>query len=157
MKRCLSERTLWLVHECAARARDLAHLEGCLDCTARYRHLDDDLDEITRALRDHPSPIGRAQRRGRRRWITAAAIVAGFGLLAGGEAILWRESKALVDPRPETTAEALSLLEEVTLLLSSSGVTAASVLVSDPSTVIAEMTSQESYEDDPIAGGGGRL
>jgi len=68
-----------------------------------------------------------------------------------------RESKALVDPRPETTAEALSLLEEVTLLLSSSGVTAASVLVSDPSTVIAEMTSQESYEDDPIAGGGGRL
>jgi hypothetical protein len=112
--------------------------------------------EITRALRD-PSPIGHAQRRGRRRWITAAAIVAGFGLLAGGEAILWRESKALVDPRPETTAEALSLLEEVTLLLSSSGVTAASVLVSDPSTVIAEMTSQESYEDDPIAGGGGRL
>ena len=157
MKRCLSERTLWLVHEGAAREQDTAHLEGCLDCTARYRHLNDDLDEITRALRDHPSPIGHAQRRGRRRWITAAAIVAGFGLLAGGEAILWRESKALVDPRPETTAEALSLLEEVTLLLSSSGVTAASVLVSDPSTVIAEMTSQESYEDDPIAGGGGRL
>jgi hypothetical protein len=157
MKRCLSEHALWLVHEGTAREQDTTHLEGCLDCTARYRHLDDDLDEIPRALRDHPSPIGHAQRRGRRRWITAAAIVAGFGLLAGGEAILWRESKALVDPRPETTAEALSLLEEVTLLLSSSGVTAASVLVSDPSTVIAEMTSQESYEDDPIAGGGGRL
>lgn len=157
MKRCLSERTLWLVHEGAAREQDTAHLEGCLDCTARYRLLDDDLDEITRALREHPSPVGRAVRRGRCRWITAAALVAGFGLLAGGEAILWRESKALVDPRPETTAEALSLLEEVTLLLSSPGVTAASVLVSDPSTVIAEMTSQESYEDEPIAGGGGRL
>jgi hypothetical protein len=157
MKRCLSERTLWLVHEGAAREQDTAHLEGCLDCSARYRHLDDDLDEITRALRGLPGPIGRARRRGPRRWFTAAAIVAGFGLLAGGEAILWRESKALVDPRPETTAEALSLLEEVTLLLSSPGVTAASVLVSDPSTVIAEMTSQESYEDDPITGGGGRL
>jgi ferric-dicitrate binding protein FerR (iron transport regulator) len=157
MKRCLSERTLWLIHEGAAREQDTAHLEGCLDCTARYRHIDDDLGEITRALRDHPSPIRRPARRGRRRWITAAAIVAGFGLLAGGEAILWRESKALVDPRPETTAEALSLLEEVTLLLSSPGVTAASVLVSDPATVIAEMASQESYEDEPIAGGGGRL
>ena len=157
MKRCLSERTLWLVHERAAREQDTAHLEGCLDCSTRYRRLDEDLGEITRALRNHASPLGRAARRGRRRWITAAAGVAGFGLLAGGEAVLWRESKALVDPRPETTAEALSLLEEVTLLLSSPGVTAASVLVSDPSTVIAEMTSQESYEDDPIAGGGGRL
>ena len=156
MKRCLSERTLWLIREGAAREQDAAHLEGCLDCTARYRRLDDDLGEITRALRDHPSPIGRAARRVRRRWITAAAVVAGFGLLAGGEAILWRESKALIDPRPESTAEALSLLEEVTLLLSSPGVTAASVLVSDPSTVVAEMTSQESYEDEPIAGGGGR-
>jgi hypothetical protein len=157
MKRCLSERTLWLVHEGAAREQDTAHLAGCLDCGARYRRLDDDLGEITRALRDHASPLGRAGRRGRRRWIPAAAVVAGFGLLAGGEAVLWRESKALVDPRPETTAEALSLLEEVTLLLSAPGVTAASVLVSDPSTVIAEMTSQESYEDDPIVGGGGRL
>jgi hypothetical protein len=157
MKRCLSERTMWLVHEGAVREQDMAHLESCLDCSARYRHLDEDLDEITRALRDHAGSTVRAARRGRRRWITAAAIVAGVALLAGGEAVLWRESKALVDPRPETTAESLSLLEEVTLLLSSPGVTAASVLVSDPSTVIAEMTSQESYEDDPIAGGGGRL
>jgi hypothetical protein len=157
MKRCLSERTMWLVHEGAARERDLAHLEGCLDCTARYGRLNEELGEITRALRDHASPIGRDVRRGRRRWITAAAVLAGIGLLAGGEAVLWRESKALVDPRRETTAEALSLLEEVTLLLSSPGVTAASVLVSDPSSVIAEMTSQETYEDDPTAGGGGRL
>jgi hypothetical protein len=29
--------------------------------------------------------------------------------------------------------------------------------VSDPSTVIAEMTSPEGYDDDPIAAGGGRL
>jgi len=157
MKRCLSERTLWLAHEGAARERDLAHLEGCLDCTARYRELDEDLSEITRALRDHASPIRRGGRRNRRRWIAAAAIVAGIGLLAGGEAILWRESKALVDPQPETTAEALSLLEEVTLLLSSPGVSAASVLVADPATVIAEMTSQDSIEDDSIATGGGRL
>jgi hypothetical protein len=157
MKRCLSERTLWLVHEGAARARDLAHLEGCLDCTARYRQLGEELGEITRALRDHASPIRRGGRRGRRRWIAAAAILAGIGLLAGGEAVLWRESKALVDPRPETTAEALSLLEEVTLLLSSPGVTAASVLVADPATVIADMTSQDSIEDDPITTGGGRL
>jgi hypothetical protein len=157
MKRCLSEHTLWLIHERAARAQDTAHLDGCLDCAARYRDLDEDLGVITRALRDHPSPVTRPAQRGRRRWFTAAAIVAGFALLAGGEAVLWRESKALVDPRPESTAEALSLLDEVTQLLSSPGVTAASVLVSDPSTVIAEMTSQEAYEDDPIAGGGGRL
>jgi hypothetical protein len=156
MKRCLSERTLWLVHEGAARARDLAHLEGCLDCTARYRQLGEELGEITRALRDHASPIRRGGRRGRRRWIAAAAILAGIGLLAGGEAVLWHESKALVDPRPETTAEALSLLEEVTLLLSSPGVTAASVLVADPA-VIADMASQDSIEDDPITTGGGRL
>jgi hypothetical protein len=57
MKRCLSERTLWLVHEGAARERDLAHLEGCLDCSARYRRLDEELGEITRALRDQASPI----------------------------------------------------------------------------------------------------
>ena len=149
MKRCLSERTMWLVHEGAAPERDLAHLAGCLDCTARYGRLNEELGEITRALRDHAGPIGRDVRRGRR--------LAGIGLLAGGEAVLWRQSNALVDPRPETTAEALSLLEEVTLLLSSPGVTAASVLVADPATVIAEMTSPESYEDDPIAAGGGRL
>ena len=157
MKRCLSERAVWLAHEGAARKRDLAHLESCLDCAARYRRLEADLGEITQALRDHVSPTGRAARRAPRRWLAAAAIVAGIGLLAGGEAVLWLESKALVDPRPETTAEALSLLEEVTLLLSSPGVTAASVLVSDPSTVIAEMTSSESYDDDSIAAGGGRL
>jgi hypothetical protein len=156
MKRCLSERTLWLVHEGAASGRDLAHLEGCLDCTARYGRLGEDLREITRTLRDQASQTGREVRRGRRRWVTAAAVLAGIGLLAGGEALLWRESKALVDPRPET-AEALSLLEEVTLLLSSPGVTAASVLVADPASVIAELTSLESYEDDPIAVGGGRL
>ena len=62
MKRCLSEKSLVLLHSGEGSASDRAHLEGCLSCTRRYRQLCSDLGEIVAALKQ-PAPALRPRRR----------------------------------------------------------------------------------------------
>ena len=81
MRRCLSEKTLVLLHSGEGAANDRAHLEGCLSCTRRYRQLSSDLGEIVTALKQ-PAPASNVQRRftysGLRWSLAAAAIVLAF-------------------------------------------------------------------------------
>jgi len=81
MRRCLSEKTLVLLHGGEGAANDRAHLEGCLSCTRRYRQLSSDLGEIVTALKQ-PAPASSVQRRfsysGLRWSLAAAGIVLAF-------------------------------------------------------------------------------
>ncbi len=86
MRRCLSEKTLVLLHSGEGAANDRAHLECCLSCARRYRQLSSELGEIVTALKQ-PAPASSARRRftysglpysGLRWSLAAAAIVLAF-------------------------------------------------------------------------------
>jgi|SRR5581483_5736037 len=76
MGKCLSEKSLWSIHEGGGSEAEKAHLESCLGCARRYRALDDDLKRIVSALNSpRPPSAGISSFAGVLRWSLAAAIV----------------------------------------------------------------------------------
>jgi len=75
MGKCLSEKSLWSIHEGGGNEAEKVHLESCLGCARRYRALDDDLKQIVSALNSPPPPSGISSFAGVLRWSLAAALV----------------------------------------------------------------------------------
>ena len=94
MKRCLQDRSLLLVHYGEGRIADVAHVETCSTCAARYRQVVQDLELISYALERLPSALPVRHRGGtswRRRVVMAAALAAGVAMVVvGGEVWQWR-------------------------------------------------------------------
>jgi hypothetical protein len=81
MERCLSEKTLLLLHGEEGSESDRAHRESCLSCARRYRRLANELGEIVAALKQPAPPLSLRHRftySGRRWSLAAAAIVLAF-------------------------------------------------------------------------------
>ena len=89
MNRCLSDRTLLMLHEGEELQQEREHLESCADCDRRYERLVDDLERIVTILNE-PAPMQHRVPRvtGRRvRWgLAVAAVVTAFicGRVTGG-------------------------------------------------------------------------
>jgi hypothetical protein len=82
MNRCLSDRTLLMLHEGEEELQgEREHLERCADCDRRYRRLVDDLARLVTILNE-PAPVQHLAPRvtGRQlRWgLAAAAVVTAF-------------------------------------------------------------------------------
>ena len=120
MKRCLRDRNLLLVHYGEGRAADLAHLEACADCAARYRQLVRDLELIGHTLEQMPDAIT-VRRRSHAPWrrrVAVAAVLAAGVVVAGVEAWLWRDTQVLVQgQRNIVEADTLRFLAEVSAAL----------------------------------------
>lgn len=81
MERCLSDKTLLLLHGEEGSGSDRAHLDGCLSCARRYRRLASELGEIVAALKQPAPPLSlrhRVSYSGLRWSLAAAAIVLAF-------------------------------------------------------------------------------
>ncbi len=81
MERCLSDKTLLLLHGEEGSESDRAHLESCLSCARRYRRLADELGEIVAVLKQPAPPLTarhRSMYSGLRWSLAAAAIVLAF-------------------------------------------------------------------------------
>ncbi len=122
MSPCLSDRTLFLVHEGDASETDRAHVRACLGCAARHQRLVRDLQVIGDALRGAPPLFAVVPRRRilRRPAAAVAAVVVALVVFGGIEAWMWRESVSWVRPRPKGgDADPLPFLEKVSAVLSS--------------------------------------
>lgn len=117
MKRCVSDRTLWLVAEGEATAADRDHVQSCVACTARYQRLDHDLATLRVALSG--APPRRMVRQSavpvRWHWPTATAAVVLIALAWGS---LWFQGPSWPNLAPVDGQEAVaSFLAEVSLAL----------------------------------------
>lgn len=123
MSRCVSDRQLLQAYYGEGDASKEPHRRTCLRCAGRLQRLIRDLQAIEQALRGAP-PVAAVRHRAaaRRRGVAVAAGLAAVILFAGVEAWLWRESIVWVQPRPDhEPAETLAFLEQVSMVLSSSG------------------------------------
>ena len=122
MSRCVSDRQLLEAYYGEDDASKAPHVRTCLRCAGRLQRLTRDLHAIKHALRGAP-PIAAVRHRAaaRRRGVVAAGLAA-VVLFGGVEAWLWRESIVWVQPkRDHDPAETLAFLEEVSMVLSSTG------------------------------------
>lgn len=123
MSRCASDQQLLEAYYGEDDASKAPHVRTCLRCAGRLQRLTRDLHAIKHALRGAPRIAAvrhRAAARGR--GVAVAAGLAAVVLFGGVEAWLWRESIVWVQPKPDRDpAETLAFLEEVSMVLSSTG------------------------------------
>lgn len=123
MSRCVSDRQLLEAYYGEGAASKEPHVRTCLRCAGRLQRLTRDLHAIKHALRGAP-PIAAVRHRvaARGRGVAVAAGLAAVILFGGVEAWLWRESIVWVQPKPDRDpAETLAFLEQVSMVLSSTG------------------------------------
>jgi hypothetical protein len=153
MKRCVSDRTLWLVHEGEAHPEEQSHVRACLLCVARHDRLARDLDVLSSTLR--ALPVG-SRRRGvafavgwRRAGV--AAMLAGFVAVAGVGAWHARPSRPALPNRSvesrvvPSPAEDIPFLGDVSTVLvppASSTPAAAEIAWLDDDLVAATVSSE---------------
>lgn len=111
MSRCVSDRTLLLLHQGEGNFLQQAHVQQCPPCAARSQLLIRDLQIIGDVLWDTPPPtVARRASRFSRRWRPVAAVLAAMLI------VLWvrgeRESLLPSPVQPDQSEEVQQFLEK---------------------------------------------
>jgi hypothetical protein len=145
MRRCVSDRRLWLVHEGEGQPEEQSHVGACPRCAARRDRLARDLDTLTFTLRAVPDGTSHRQRAAAPGWRRAvvAAMLAGVVAVAAVGAWQSRPSRP-GGPARSAGAQAVTSRVEVVPFL---GDLATSLAPSGP-----PATDEPTWlDEDPIA------
>jgi len=121
MRRCVSDRTLWLVHEGEGQPEEQTHVRACPRCLARRDRLAHDLGTLSSTLRALPAgaPRRQASARGWRR-VAVAAMLVGVVAVAAVGAWQARPSRPAATAR-SSGAEVVPFLGDVSSALAPAG------------------------------------
>jgi hypothetical protein len=150
MRRCVSDRTLWLVHEGEGQPEEQTHVRACPRCIARHDRLARDLDTLSSTLRALPAGAPRRHGASAVGWrrVAVAAMLAGVVAVAGVGAWHSRPSRPSV-PARSSGAEVVPFLGDVSSALAPAGSTAPAAIEAawlDDDLVAATVSSETGLE-----------
>jgi len=122
MRRCVSDRTLWLVHEGEGQPEEQTHVRACPRCLARRDRLAHDLGTLSSTLRALPAGAPRRHEASARGWrrVAVAAMLVGVVAVAGVGAWQARPSRPAATARL-SGAEVVPFLGDVSSALAPAG------------------------------------